>query len=514
MAALIRKHCLISLHLLVLTGLLAGPCFGQLIDGTVSNQQADPVENVSLRWTDQRGGTAAAVTDAAGSYQIDLGNVTLVAGTQSAVPAGFALDPNYPNPFNPGTTIPFRVGTEVAPILLSIYNSSGQRIRTLAQGHFSPGRYEIYWDGRDDDGRKVAAGLYIYALHVGAFAQRRKMLLADGATGAGSSGKTALQAAVYSVVLTGEQIVDRVEQVRVDGDSNIDFRADERFLWTRRAPMPTLRQEIAAAVIDDRIYVFGGLDDNANSIDVVEAYAPRTDTWEPRQRLPMPLNHLAAVAAGGRIYIVGGYVNFSRNLIISDQTLEYDPTADSWSRKADMPFGRGAHGAALLNGRIYVVGGIGSPAGEQTRVMIYDPAADFWEVGAHMPVPSEHLAVAAAAGRIYAISGRFGTSLSEVQVYDPVRDTWELRAPIPTARSGITSQSWLGRIFVFGGELPGVFDDNEVYDPVADTWDRAQPMPTARHGLASGIVDGKIYVIGGGTVAGLRATGAVEEYVP
>ena len=189
-------------------------------------------------------------------------------------------------------------------------------------------------------------------------------------------------------------------------------------MWTRRAPMPTLRQEIAAAAVDDRIYVFGGLDDNARSIDVVEVYAPRTDTWALRQPLPMPLNHLAAVAAGGRIYILGGYVNFSRDLIISDQTLEYDPTADSWSRKGDMPFARGAHAAALLDGRIYVVGGIGSPAGEQTRVMIYFPAADSWDVGAHMPVPSEHLAVSVATGRIYAISGRFGRGLSEVQVYD------------------------------------------------------------------------------------------------
>ncbi len=187
---------------------------------------------------------------------------------------------------------------------------------------------------------------------------------------------------------------------------------------------------------------------------VVEVYAPRTDTWELRRPLPMPLNHLAAVAAGGRIYILGGYVNFGRGLIISDQTLEYDPAADSWSRQADMPFGRGAHGAALLDGRIYVVGGIGSPAGEQTRVMIYDPTADSWDVGAHMPLPAEHLAVAAAAGGIYAISGRFGTGLFEVQVYDPESDSWELRAPIPTARSGITSQAWMGRIFVFGGELP------------------------------------------------------------
>ena len=78
MAALIRKYCSKSFYLLVLTSLLSGPSLGQQITGTVINQQGDPVEGVSLRWTDQSGGTAATVTDAAGSYQIELENVTLV----------------------------------------------------------------------------------------------------------------------------------------------------------------------------------------------------------------------------------------------------------------------------------------------------------------------------------------------------------------------------------------------------------------------------------------------------
>ena len=72
----------------------------------------------------------------------------------------------------------------------------------------------------------------------------------------------------------------------------------------------------------------------------------------------------------------------------------------------------------------------------------------------------------------------------------------------------------MGAVYVFGGELPGVFADNEAYDLGADSWTQAPPMPTARHGLAAGLVDGKFYLIGGGTVAGLRATDAVEEYVP
>ena len=340
------------------------------------------------------------------------------------------------------------------------------------------------------------------------------MLLADGG-GGGGAGKVAIQATPFSVEMTGEHILDREEFVLVEGAGRIDFQVDERFLWTRRALMPTPRQEIAAAALDHRIYVFGGLDDNGRSIAAVEAYDPRANTWERRRSLPQPLNHLAAVSTGGRIYILGGYTNFARDLNISRQTLEYDPAADSWTRKADMPWPRGGHGAALLDGRIYLLGGIGSSTTNQARAMIYDPDTDAWEVGAPMPVHAEHLTVAAAAGRIFAFSGRWeGLRRSEVQAYDPASDTWELRAPIPTPRSGITSQSWLGRIHLFGGELPGVFSEHEVYDPVGDTWETAPPMPTARHGLASGIVDGKIYVVGGGTIAGLRATAAVEEYVP
>ena len=145
-----------------------------------------------------------------------------------------------------------------------------------------------------------------------------------------------------------------------------------------------------------------------------------------------------------------------------------------------------------------------------------------WTQRAPMPTPrqevtavlSEHLAVAAADGMIYAISGRFGANRAGVHAYDPATAAWSERPAIPTARSGIAAAVWMGWIHVFGGEIPGVFAQHEVYDPTARVWAMAAPMPTARHGLASGVVDGKIYVIGGGTVAGLRATGVVEEYVP
>jgi hypothetical protein len=193
------------------------------------------------------------------------------------VPGHFILEPNYPNPFNPGTTIPFSIGAPTAPVLLSIYNTAGQRIRTLVDGSFASGRHQIFWDGRDDTGTSVAAGLYIYALRSGAFSQQRKMLLADrgGSGGGEGTGKVAIQAISFSVEMTAEHILDRQQLVNIDGAQRIDFQVDERFLWTRRVPMPMLRQEIAAATLDHRIYVFGGLDDRRNrSMSSVVARLP------------------------------------------------------------------------------------------------------------------------------------------------------------------------------------------------------------------------------------------------
>ena len=506
------------------------PAVAQEVSGAVHNQHDRPLADVRLRWTAQSGETAEAITDENGHYQLPLPQLTLVAFETAELPSVFALRQNYPNPFNPGTAIPFQIGADGTFATLTIYNIAGQSVRTLVAGDLSAGPHEILWDGRDDEGGPAAAGVYIYRLAAGAFAQQRKMLKVDGGRLDGSRldgsrldgsrldgriiSKPAVQSVSYTVELTGEHILDRREQVLVDGDATFDFGVDERFLWTARASMPAPRQEIAAATLDGKIYVFGGLDDRFNSLSAVDVYDPRADTWESRNDMPLPLNHLATVAFEERIYILGGYVNFV-TAELSRQTLEYDPAVDTWARRADMPLFRGAHGAALLEGRIYVLGGVGVSADEQTRAMIYDPAADTWEIGANMPVFSEHLAVAAGAGRVYAFSGRdFNRNRNEVQIYDPTADSWKMGAAIPTARSGIVALEWLGRFFVFGGELPGVFDENEAYDPETDSWEMLLPMPTARHGLAGGLVDGKIYIIGGGTIAGLRASDIVEEYIP
>ena len=99
----------------------------------------------------------------------------------SEIPSETALLPNYPNPFNPETWIPYRLA-ESADVTLSIYSADGKLVRTLALGHQPAGIYEnksraAYWDGRNAVGERVASGLYFYTLTAGDFAATGKMLI-------------------------------------------------------------------------------------------------------------------------------------------------------------------------------------------------------------------------------------------------------------------------------------------------------------------------------------------------
>ena len=97
------------------------------------------------------------------------------------IPAETQLLSNYPNPFNPETWIPYRLA-EDAFVTLTIYNQTGQIVRTLDVGHQTAAVYEsrskaIYWDGRNGLGEQVASGVYFYHLSAGDYSATRKMLI-------------------------------------------------------------------------------------------------------------------------------------------------------------------------------------------------------------------------------------------------------------------------------------------------------------------------------------------------
>ena len=97
-------------------------------------------------------------------------------GNLKPIPTNYALGPNVPNPFNPSTNIAYQL-PEAGDVSMIIYNLLGQQVRTLVKGAQEAGFQSVVWDGRDDFGRQVASGVYIYRLQAGNFSQAHRMML-------------------------------------------------------------------------------------------------------------------------------------------------------------------------------------------------------------------------------------------------------------------------------------------------------------------------------------------------
>ena len=110
------------------------------------------------------------------SVFINQGTPATAVAAETATPTVFALGANYPNPFNPTTTIPLAVPDGAKNVDLTIYNVLGQPMRHVWTGPLSAGEHELTWDGRDAQGQPVAAGVYVYRVQVDEQTRTRKMV--------------------------------------------------------------------------------------------------------------------------------------------------------------------------------------------------------------------------------------------------------------------------------------------------------------------------------------------------
>lgn len=95
---------------------------------------------------------------------------------EHATPESFALWPNYPNPFNSGTVIPFAL-ERASEVQLEVYDVLGQRVAKLVRGRREAGRYTVRWDGRNDAGGALASGVYFVRLQAGDHVDSHRLVL-------------------------------------------------------------------------------------------------------------------------------------------------------------------------------------------------------------------------------------------------------------------------------------------------------------------------------------------------
>ncbi len=173
--------------LLALTFSLCTPAFAQTISTVAGTGTRGFSGDGGPATGAQLAGPVGVFVDAAGNLFIgDSGNhrirkvalaiTAVVEVRDESLPQSFTLSQNYPNPFNPETTIRFDLPRS-EEIDLAVYNLTGQQVATLVHGVREAGAYTLRWDGRDDDGRALASGVYLYRLTAGDRAATRKLLL-------------------------------------------------------------------------------------------------------------------------------------------------------------------------------------------------------------------------------------------------------------------------------------------------------------------------------------------------
>ena len=189
-----------------------------LFEGQVRLESGEPIADAQVRLFDltdlRRGAIAHAMTDGTGYFSLPL-----MAMTGRTLPQRFALGPNYPNPFNPSTIIPYQLAASSA-VRLEVFNLLGQRIATLVDGEQSAGSHAATWHATDSAGRAVGAGVYIYRMTVDAESQTGRMVLIDGQAGVSAAGAASVwsgvsgggeDAQVYGLIVSGRGLVPYVD---------------------------------------------------------------------------------------------------------------------------------------------------------------------------------------------------------------------------------------------------------------------------------------------------------------
>ena len=279
--------------------------------------------------------------------------------------------------------------------------------------------------------------------------------------------------------------------------------------WTTKTAMPTARGWPAptAGVINGALYVVGGasignpsIGDFGTALPTLEAYDPATNTWTPKSSMSIGREGPSAGVINGVLYVAGGVGSGGDPGLNALEA--YDPATNTWTTKASMPTARGGAAAGVINGVLYVAGGRDGTT-LFTTVEAYDPGTNTWTTKAPMPTARFAAASGVINGILYVAGGLTArdaeVGVATVEAYDPVTNTWTAKHAMQVARGAPTAGVINGLLYVVGGD--GAGGTVEVYDPATDAWTMKASMLTARFTTAAGVVGGVLYVAGGATTS-------------
>lgn len=302
--------------------------------------------------------------------------------------------------------------------------------------------------------------------------------------------------------------------------------------WREIAELYSERVFFCSAEVNGKIYLIGGYN-GSTFYDEVEEYNLQTNKSTVKNKMPEKIFGMAAAETGGKIYTFGGRTESFYYGTTSNHTYQYDPVADSWTRKKNMPSSRAFLTASAVDEKIYTIGG--SELGYEgcSTVQMYDPVSDTWTDKANLPKATGFHTAHVFNGKIYVVGGgisnsgsSMGTSYPYFFVYDPATDSWNIKADIEPSRYMQGAVILNNKLFICGGVssyMQGEIDhytllyDLKEYDFNSDTWTARASMPSHRRAFQACAYNNKLYVFGGFTgdpKGSHSALNSVLEYVP
>lgn len=299
-------------------------------------------------------------------------------------------------------------------------------------------------------------------------------------------------------------------------------RLFSKITWTTAAPASLKRFEAFGAVVNGKLYLFGGYygDPNYTPTQRADVYDPVANTWSRIANLPIGLTHVGVAVDGDNIYLAGGYPtqpsgvgqNFSTTAV-----WKYSTAANTYTSMPALPAARGGGALVLIDRTLHYFGGSNASrkdAGTHWTLNIDTGTA--WTTRAALPTPRNHLGAAVLNGKIYAIGGQSGQDAaaiyrSNVDAYDPVTNTWMAVASLPQVRSHHNASTFVmgGRIIVVGGESAysnAKLANVTAYNPALNAWMELTPLPARRTAAVAAQINGIIYETTGNALTTYKGT--------
>ncbi|MGH7519344.1 MAG: Kelch repeat-containing protein [Gemmatimonadales bacterium] len=289
--------------------------------------------------------------------------------------------------------------------------------------------------------------------------------------------------------------------------------------WRAVSPALSPHRESASAVIDGRLYVFGGhYNQRVQTSSMVQVYDPKTGTWSQRAPLPAPTTHWNAVSDGETVWLAGGFVGDHPGPTTAD-VWRYEVAGERWHRGPPLPAPRGGGALFLIGGSLHYVGGFlpdrRTNSADHWRLPLKGDS--IWTPRAPLPHPRGQLSGVVLDGAFYAIGGQFGHDggshdLPLVHRYDPTTDRWTDVAPLPRPVSHAEPSTFAvdGRAMVIGGrdhtqpwKPEGYWLESiMLFDPARDLWITLDDLPKPLTGPAAAVLGPDLIVSAGGTGPG------------